>query len=405
MAIRNDIYIDWVSSPRIITILAPSEFINIQDLVDTCRYNEALITNIQFPQIISAAGKDSLGSGVYVGLTATLLNAVVAFEARPGPEFIQCSIDGGNLVATDYYGNNISPVKTTSFTQVLRTSSSSATLQELADIQYSSFSNGITIDLNSSYSGTTYPNGTPRQPVNNFDDALLLANSRGFSKLYIKGDALIDHGLNYSGKIFYGESITKSTLTITSLAQVAGCMFYDATIQGTLDGGSTIKGCEILDLNYVNGIIDSSILHGTIELSGDAIFLDCWGDNETTPVIDFANSSAALTLSNYNGRIVLKNKPGQEPATIELNSGLVILENTITSGLLTIRGIGQLIDHSNGATVDYSYLLNPKNITNSILNEPISSHQTVGSIADAISKAGLSAEEKKQLLMIFIKSL
>lgn len=406
MAIRTDIQFDWIDSPRIITVLAPSTSITIQDLVDTCRVNEDQLFNLQYPQIIKANGKDDLGSGVFVGLTATLLNAVLAFEARPGPTFVQCTVDGGNLVALDGYGSTVSPILTTAFTQVLRTSSSSATLQELSDIQYSSFSNGVTVDLLSSYSGTEYPNGTPRQPINNFTDALSIANIRGFTRLFVIGNALIDSGLNYSGKVFFGESITKSILTIHTLAQVQGCEFNDATITGTLDGGSTIKNCKILDLNYVNGIVEDSILSGTILLNGDAIFLNCWSDIPGYhPTIDFGNSPSSLALRNYDGRIFITNKNSPEAIIIDLSSGQVTLDTTVTSGNITIRGIGELINNSNGAVVNSLYLLSPASISTAVLDAQVSSHLIPGSIGEAISKSGLTPEQAKQLLLIFVNSL
>ena len=96
MTIRTDLLFDWISSPRVITVLDPSTSITIQDLVDTVRYNEDQIFNMQYPKLINASGKDDLGAGVFVGLTATLLNAVLSFEDRAGPSFIQCIINGGN---------------------------------------------------------------------------------------------------------------------------------------------------------------------------------------------------------------------------------------------------------------------------------------------------------------------
>ena len=63
-----------------------------------------------------------------MGITSTLQNARLAFEARPGPTYVQCTINGGNLVALDDIGQSISPIHTTAFTQVLLAQSSSATI-------------------------------------------------------------------------------------------------------------------------------------------------------------------------------------------------------------------------------------------------------------------------------------
>ena len=129
MTIRTDISFEWETSPRIITVLAPSTELNLQDLVDTCRYHEMQMENMDDDQLIAAAGKEPLGGGVQVGITATLLNALLAFEARSGPSYIQCNIKGGNLVAVDEDGIPVSsPISPTAFTQIVMAASSSATL-------------------------------------------------------------------------------------------------------------------------------------------------------------------------------------------------------------------------------------------------------------------------------------
>lgn len=128
MATRNDITIDWTLSPRIITIDSPSVEVTMQDLYDTLRDAEEI--QIDEPRIVSGAGKEPLGGGVSVGLTITLQNALLAFEARPGPNFTICRVDGGNLVAVDINGDPITPIHPTAYVQILLSSSSSATLTD-----------------------------------------------------------------------------------------------------------------------------------------------------------------------------------------------------------------------------------------------------------------------------------
>jgi hypothetical protein len=89
-----------------------------------------------------------------------------------------CEVDGGNLVAIDDNDVQISALQPRFGVSYVRTSSSSATLQELDAIQFSSFNGGVTIDVVSGSSGITFPIGTPRKPCNNFIDALTIANQR-----------------------------------------------------------------------------------------------------------------------------------------------------------------------------------------------------------------------------------
>ncbi|MBI5044646.1 MAG: right-handed parallel beta-helix repeat-containing protein [Candidatus Levybacteria bacterium] len=114
---------------KIITVGSPQTTLTIQDLHDDIRLFEHLPQNLEEAQIANASGKQSLGGGVTVGITLELINNWrLAFEARPGPDTILCSVTGGNLVATNDYDNN--PIYPTAYTQVTIAQSSSATVIE-----------------------------------------------------------------------------------------------------------------------------------------------------------------------------------------------------------------------------------------------------------------------------------
>jgi hypothetical protein len=83
------ILVDPIASPRIITVLTPDTSITIQELVDQVRAWESEIGNLDYDKLLNAAGKENLGGGVQVGVTVTLQNALLAFEARPPSTFVQ----------------------------------------------------------------------------------------------------------------------------------------------------------------------------------------------------------------------------------------------------------------------------------------------------------------------------
>ena len=128
MAVRPDISVDWAASPRVITVLAPSTSLSLQDLVDTCRGLEMDPVHFEEDHLIDASGKDQIDVGVYVGITACLRNAVVSFEARTGPGWALCKIVGGNLVAKDALGVYMDPRKHMAFTSIDVEKSTSAAL-------------------------------------------------------------------------------------------------------------------------------------------------------------------------------------------------------------------------------------------------------------------------------------
>lgn len=122
------ISVDPISDPRIITVLAPDVAISVQELVNFCREWEDKPENLSYPFLIAAAGKEDIGGGVLVGITATLQNAKIAFEARSGPDWVLCTISGGNLVAVNDSGAQMDVREPTAYVTVDRAASSSATI-------------------------------------------------------------------------------------------------------------------------------------------------------------------------------------------------------------------------------------------------------------------------------------
>lgn len=136
----DGITVDFTLSPRIITVPSPLNVITIQDLHDTLTNIEDDMHNgIQYARLIRSAGKESLGGGQAVGITATLLNAKLAFAARGGPAYVQCVVSGGNLVAIDDVGSPTSPIEPTAFTQILVAASSSATSLDINALDLDDF--------------------------------------------------------------------------------------------------------------------------------------------------------------------------------------------------------------------------------------------------------------------------
>lgn len=111
---------------KVISITYPTTEVTIQELVDAIRDWESELPNLGYDKVIKASGKEDLGDGVNVGITLELINDWrVQFEERPPPDYIPCKVSGGNLVATNIYGNN--PIKPSAYTQVTISQSSSAT--------------------------------------------------------------------------------------------------------------------------------------------------------------------------------------------------------------------------------------------------------------------------------------
>ena len=262
----------------------------------------------------------------------------------------QVNATGGNLTAVDDVGSTIAPVLPTWGTQVVLTSSSSATLSESDDIQYASFNGGVWIDVLSSHSGTIFPCGTERAPVNNLVDAYAIATARGFMTIFAIGDLTIASGtfINFT---FTGQGQNLSTLMIESAAVMTNCTFTECRAEGTLDGESNLRECTIGTLQYISGIVERCILDSSdITLGGSegGHFIDCVSGvpGVLMPMINAGGSGQSFSLRGYSGGITIWNKTGPDPVSIDLNSGQVMLKNTVTNGTIVARGIGKLIDEA-----------------------------------------------------------
>ena len=436
MATRNDVNADYQPSPRVVEVAAPSTELTVQDLVDTLRVSEeAFVEGLAFDKLIDAAGKENLGGGVLVGITANLQDAQVSFEARRTPaetgtvttgsgvgtnglqtfedaaadfvtasvargslvinftdnsiadvyevvnattlttrtlvngsgntydvaddyqvfNIIQCNISGGNLVAEDGVGAQLSPVVPTAFTQIVRTASSSATLSESQDIQFASFNGGVTVDTTNGTSGTTFPTGTTRQPVDNFTDALDIAAIRGLDKFFIVGNCTLS-GLTFDSYVFEGQSTSRTLITVDPSASVIASEFTNCTVTGTLDGNSVIEDGVAQDLNFIDGVVRNSGIVGEITLSGANTLqlLDCYEGSQVRPYINFVGSGTGLIVTNFNGAIGLKNKSGADSAFLDMASGDIEIDNDVTSGTITLRGVAKWnnkFEYSGGATI------------------------------------------------------
>lgn len=282
-------------------------------------------------------------------------------------EVVRCDLTGGNLVAVDDVGAALDPILPSFGTNVTRTSSSSATQLDQIDIRHAAFENGVSIDVVNGTPGTDHPAGTKRQPVNNLADAVVIATENGLDRIYVIGDLTLGAGDVADGFAFEGQSKQRTMLTLGAAASIVGCEFYNCEITGTLDGGSKVMDCEISPsgLTYVDGFVERSVLNGTITLSGVATahFLWCVSGvpGVSTPTIDFNNSGAALAMRGYDGGIQLTNKSGAASVSLDINSGQVILDSTVTNGTIVVRGVAKLTDNSTGAAiVDTSGHLDPQ---------------------------------------------
>ena len=243
--------------------------------------------------------------------------------------------------------------------QVSVRSQNSAGMISSPEIEYASFNGGISYDEIHGFSGTMYPIGTPRKPVNNIIDAQLIAEYRGFTTGYIIGDATFTSDTNVKKFSFYGSSRDITHVHIDDGASVEDCIFNNMHITGYLDGNSRLIECSIDNIDYIKGKMEQCLLEpGTIKIlsNGVAYLLDCWTGHTTTmvnlPTIDMNGSGQSLVIRNHNGAIKIINKTGPETIVATLDGGSLFIDlTTVTDGVIITEGVGSLLDAATRANI------------------------------------------------------
>jgi hypothetical protein len=92
-----------------------------------------------------------------------------------------------------------------------------------------------------------------------------------------------------------------------------------------------------------------------IQLGGDAqaSILDCWsnvagGQEGQLAVVDMGGSANSLALRNYSGGVALRNYTGGSAVSIDMSSGRVNVESTVSAGTIFVRGVADVVDNSTG---------------------------------------------------------
>jgi len=227
-------------------------------------------------------------------------------------------------------------------------------------VQLGAFNRQVTLDITSSFSGTEYPVGLRSAPVNNFGDAVAIANNRGLHEIYVIGSMTMGATRVADELTILGEDRNRSHFFLTSGVSTQNTTFGDCTISGVVDGTLYIRDSVIGELSNigVNGEVttfencglDNTLL---VDCSADLHLFNCYstvagGDNTAT--IDFAGLGSDMVIRNYNGGLTFSNNGRDHSVSVDMNSGQVVFDNTVTSGVFTIRGLSKLVNNSGPLT-------------------------------------------------------
>lgn len=251
------------------------------------------------------------------------------------------------LWAVNLIGTNNNILERTNKNQVSVNPGNSAGLVNSLAIEAGEFNDRVTIDYYNgtghAKSGTLYPAGTLRQPVDNISDAVLIANYRGFTEIYIIGNLLLTTGDNISGFRIKGQDCILSTITVESAANVLETKFSNCLLQGILDGDNVVEGCRVGDVTYISGCFITCTMIGNLILSSGVygnLFHCVSGVPGTAFTIDMGGAGQSLGVIGHNGDFEIKNMTNSSDiANINILSGKVTLADTVTLGQVNIGGV------------------------------------------------------------------
>ena len=269
-------------------------------------------------------------------------------------------------------------------------------------VAYASYNQGITINTVNGTDSSIYPYGTTANPCKTLTNISLIAREKGFKKIYIIDDLIIESipdGVMV-GFEFIGNSNRLCDINVIN-CQFIDCTFRNVNLTGIFNNGSFITvydsnihdiynvtidfhTCFVSNMSNVAGEMNVCTLSGLISVisSGRLSGIELVFDTDET-IIDLQYANAIASLDINSGRVTFKN--ANTGCLIELNmkGGETVLDSTCNGGDFYAEGFGTLYDNST-MIVTGNHLLSKETIRDTILDELTSNHTGDGTVGNAI---------------------
>lgn len=308
----------------------------------------------------------------------------------------QVRTSGGNLVAVDDLDAAISAILPTWGTQVILSTSSSATIQELTEIRYAAYGGGVSLDPThpNATSGTDYPAGTMAAPSDNWADALTIHDNLGLKKIFLNNTSYtVPASTDLSNDVWIiGAGATVTTLLIPDSANTANLRIQDCYLdQSVIDDANLVERCVLDDCSISGGFYFENAFSGTtiITGSGQCNIYECYsavagGGAGQTPT--FNVGTAIIAGRGWTGGVEFTLKSSAAAFSWDMESGRVIVNDNNTAGTMTFRGTGEWenADTYAGTTVVQDQMHNTANNAAAVWDSLIADHSVTGSFGEFI---------------------
>lgn len=248
----------------------------------------------------------------------------------------------------------------------------------------------VWIDTAGGASGTSFPLGTEKYPVDNLTDALTISARESIERLRINGAMTITTGQDISGYTLMAERSLGNSVIVNSGAITLETYFENLTVSGTMNGSVRYTTCVMGAINNFDGGAKNCLLTGDIAITGTGsnYFTDC--DVYVTDVTAHRGISlGAYTLNviRCRGNYKLTDKTSTNATAIDLVAGVVVIDSTCTAGTVGVSGIAEVIDNSGAGCTVIINSISHTAISESVWDEDLTEHniiQTAGAVQQAI---------------------
>lgn len=366
---------------------------DVQDLYSDWKEFTVSGSNLKFAPAFRTIGGDPLSVGIDAGAYFFLQNQVSGtstgnWRLKPAEADATVSI-AGNLVAQDSTLPLAIPTAGDFTVLLLGLQPITQNVDTiLTEVQDAAYGDAVTIDTTNGEAGTSFPVGTPTNPVNNIADARTIADSKNLKEFRLRSAITLDQ--NYDDWVF--EGFTANAAVNLNSKSINNTIFRSCDVLGNSGGGRfRVEMSQFFCVTAFKGDVFDSLLTGSISLavtSSPTNFVDCKSGTPgiTTPIIDFVGPGRDLGIRGYSGGVELRNISGPTDAvSVDMLSGLTVLDSTCISGTVVIRGVGQLTDQSSGTLVVASGLVSLPAIADTVWDQPTTAITASGSIGEVVS--------------------
>ena len=220
------------------------------------------------------------------------------------------------------------------------------------------FDGRVWIDINNGSTGTEFPKGTERSPVNNLTDAKIIAETNNLERIHINGDVSLND--NFSTYRFEADNPGSCTINLNGYT-IQDAIFENMTITGDCSGYIWAYNIRALDVSSLQGFGNIVTFGGTTKIAAGSSFqASNWETfGSPNPAVCDLNNNGTLTLGQGGGLITVGNMTDAS-ATLSMSGTYVLtLESTITSGSVLLGGSGSVTDNKTSSDL-YVNLVVPR---------------------------------------------